>query len=503
MRWLYLPQKAISFAYDQARDAFIVSEMLQGHLKVLGPPVSGVPGLFHGVLYYYVVAPAYYFGHGDPVIVAYFLSFISSFGVFAVYYFAKILTKEKIPGLIAALIFAFSFESTQYANLLTNASIGAWFTPVLYIGLYLWITRSTNSGQAKSSKFGPILTGLGLGLAIQSEIALAYHFTPVLIWIFVYRKNINKKQIFIFVISLIAVLSSMILSEIKFGFTGVHGIIYLLSGGDAIAQSRNLSDYLVTLISQFGKTFAYSIFPLSLVLGGVIGFLVIIISIFLNSHEIKNKILTWETFLISWIFAYGVALPFGGSNMKHILVGVAPAVVIYVGIFIWKYVSSNKFVLGTVLIFILSSNLLMVLKENKNGQTIFPLQGDLVLQKEISVVDYSYQKSNNKPFSISSLTSPLFVNTLWSYLYNWHGIEKYGYLPFWVGRDQIGQLGNNLQFAPSGVSDHYYIMEPTYGIPELYVNYAKGDQDAVSKYIDKASFGQLVIEERQIKDDKK
>src|SRR3990167_8429303 len=82
VRWWFIPGGAISFAYDQARDGFVVQELLQGDLKLLGPSVSGVPGLAHGVLYYYLIAPVYYFGHGDPRIVAYFLSFIGALGVF-------------------------------------------------------------------------------------------------------------------------------------------------------------------------------------------------------------------------------------------------------------------------------------------------------------------------------------------------------------------------------------------------------------------------------------
>ncbi len=138
LRWLYLPQNAISFAYDQARDAFTVQEMLHGHLKILGPPVSGVPGLFHGVLYYYVIAPAYFLGRGNPVVVAYFLSFVSSLVIFAVYFLTKLITKEKIPALVASAVFAFSFEASQYANLMTNASMGVWFIPVfLYWALHV------------------------------------------------------------------------------------------------------------------------------------------------------------------------------------------------------------------------------------------------------------------------------------------------------------------------------------------------------------------------------
>ncbi|HKB88327.1 MAG TPA: hypothetical protein VKC53_01620 [Patescibacteria group bacterium] len=494
LRWWYLPQKAISFAYDQARDAFVVQDLLRGNLKILGPPVSGVPGLFHGVLYYYVIAPAYLFGHGNPVVVAYFLSFVSSLGVFVVFFLTKLLTKNKIPALIASLIFAFSFEATQYANFLINASMAVWFVPVFYVGLYLWIT--------KSNKWAPIIAGLGLGLSIQSEVALSYHIFPLIIWLLVFKDKIVKKDLIIFILSFMIGISSMILAEIKFGLTGTSGILYLLTGQDGIVQTKTLSDYIVTLINQSGKVFAYSLYPKNIVFGGLLGFTMIISSIFLNLNEIKNKILTWETFLTVWIFAYSVALPFGGWNMKHILVGVAPAICIFAGIFIWKYFSNYKFILSIALIIVLFANLSTILKENKNGQTIFPLQPDLILRNETSLVDYTYQRSGNEPFSISSLTSPLFVNTLWSYLYNWYGQSKYGYLPSWIGRDQIGQLGNNLKFAPSNLTHHFFIIEPTNGIPSLYIDYAKGDQDSISKFYDQRTFGELVVQERIIKNEK-
>lgn len=499
LRIWYLPQKAISFAYDQARDAFVVQEMLGGHLKILGPSVSGVPGLFHGVLYYYVITPLYFIGQGNPVIVAYGLSLISSLGIFVTYFLAKLLTKNKIPALIAALMFAVSFEATQYANLLTNASMGVWFIPIFYIGLYMWITHSASSGEAKFYKWTPVITGLGFGLAVQSEIALAYHLIPLIIWLFIFRKNISKKSLILFSLSFFVAILTMIVAEIKFGFTGTSGIFYLLSGQDGISQTKNLIDYFSTLINQSGKTFAFSIFPLSVVFGGLMGFVMVIFSLLLNLNAIKKYKLTWETFLVSYIFAYAFALPFGGWNMKHILVGVAPAVCIYVGIFIWNYFSKYKLMFSVIVVVILFTNVFMILKENKNGQTIFPLQTDLILQKEINAISYTYQESKGEPFSISTLTSPLYVNTLWSYLYNWYGKSEYGYLPSWIGNDQIGQLGNNLVMNSGNAINHYYIIEPTYGIPELYVNYSKGDQDAVSKYIDKITFGEIVVEKRYIK----
>jgi hypothetical protein len=123
----------------------------------------------------------------------------------------------------------------------------------------------------------------------------------------------------------------------------------------------------------------------------------------------------------------------------------------------------------------------------------------MILYTQKQIINYTYQNANGKPFSISTLTSPLFVNTVWSYLYNRYGMSRYGYLPYWVGRDQVGQLGNNLQFAPSNVDKHFFIMEPTYGIPDLWVTYAKGDQDAMSTLVSQKNFGEIVVETRETK----
>lgn len=88
---------------------------------------------------------------------------------------------------------------------------------------------------------------------------------------------------------------------------------------------------------------------------------------------------------------------------------------------------------------------------------------------------------------------------MWSYLYNWYGAKKYGYLPYWIGNDQIGQLGNNLQIAPTNILMHFFIIEPTYSIPDLYIGYAKGDQASMSNFVEEKSFGQVVVQERVMK----
>jgi len=471
LRWLYLPEKAISFAFDQARDAFLVQEIINGDLKILGPSVSGIPGLYHGVFYYYVILIPYLIGHGNPVYVAYFLSFISSLLIFVVFYLTYLLTKKYIPAIVASLVFAFSYESSQYANLLTNASMGVWFVPLIYIGIII------NS---------PVLLGISFGLAVQSEIALLYHLISIL---FLTYGKFNLKKYLISLFSFLVTVSSMLISEIKFGFSGTRGLLYLLTGGDGISNTKTLSDYFITLVNQLGLSFSYSIFPINIVFGGLVGF--VLVYLLFKEKEY------WSKLLLFYIFAFAFALPFGGWNMKHLLVGLSPAIAVMTGVLMNKYLNKYLAILILCLIAILGSNLYMIIKENKNGQTIFPLQQDLVLSKELKVVDYTYQESGGSAFSISTLTSPLFVNTLWSYLYNWHGQSKYGYLPSFVGRDQVGQLGNNL--GNDKPANHFYIEEPTYGIPEIYVQYAHGDEESYSKLLDYRNFDKLRVEKREYK----
>jgi hypothetical protein len=490
VRWWYLPNKNINFGYDQARDAFAIREILGGHLKILGPPTSGTPGLFHGVLYYYVVTPAYFFGNGNPLVVAYWMSLISALVVFPVFYLTYLLTKKNTPAIIAALIFAFSFDAIQFSDFLSNVSLGILFVPFIYIGIFLWVN--------KLSKWAPLITGLAFGMAVQSEIAFYYYLVPILFWLLIFKKKIDRKEVIIFVVSFIMAISTMIVSEVKFGFPGLRGLIYLFSSQDATARNKQLSDFFITFVNQVGNRFADTIYPFNIAFGGLIGLAMVAGSFIKKIGGRRGSILTWQIFLITYIFAHIIALPFGGSITPYIMIGAIPAIAVFVAIFLWKFLKGNSIVLATAVLLLLSLNLVKFVKQS-NSATPDYFTGDYLLSTEIKMVDYTYKESGMKPFSISSLTSPLHINTLWSYLYNWYGQSTYGYLPYWVGPDQVGQPGNNLQSPPKNLKEHFFIMEPTYEIPSLWVDYAKGDQDSMSSLVDQKSFGNFIVQEREMK----
>lgn len=489
LRTLYLPRLAVTFGYDQARDAFVTHQILEGDIKILGPPAS-TPGLYHGVFYYYLLAPAYLLGKGSPIITTYWIALLNAGTVFIVFYLTYLMLGEIKAGLLAAFLFAISFEATQYATWLSNPTIGVWTVPVIYLGLWMWVKNK--------NKWGPIVTALGLGLSIQAEIFLAYHIIPVGIWLWIARKQIVKNHFKNFIGVLTITLSSMIISEFKFGFKSLSGISSLLSGKDVVTAGKNIGDFVVLYLNQLGLTFSNAIFPSNAGYGGILGIVMIVWVVERWKKSKNKKAISWELFLISYLLAHLPIVSLGGVSTPFLTVGLGTAAVILVASVIFLLWDRKKAFVKILLLLIILSNVVTIISKNRKGQVIFAIQKDMRLDYELAVVDDTYIQADGKPFSINTLTSPLWINTTWSYLYNWYGKQKYGYLPQWRGRDQIGQLGNNLPSASKDTILHFYILEPQQGIPSKYLESEPAFEDSRSQLIEEKEFGELKVQKRKI-----
>jgi len=192
LRILFLPTGALTFSYDQGRDAFIARQIIHGDIKIQGPP-SSTQGLFHGVLYYYFLAPFYLIGHGNPVFPAVGLAFVNSLGIFLIYIFSRRLFKNRLISILLAALYAFSFEQSQYAVWLSNPTYASFTVPLFYYSLWSWTQKKP---------WAPIIAGISLGLSVQAEIFLLYHL-PVFGLLLLARQIVtSKNQILQFIIIL-------------------------------------------------------------------------------------------------------------------------------------------------------------------------------------------------------------------------------------------------------------------------------------------------------------
>lgn len=482
LRVKFLPQGALTFGYDQARDAIVSQQITKGDLKILGPPAS-TPGLYHGVFYYYLLAPAYWYGHGSPVAAAYWIAFVNMAAVFIVFYLAYLMTKKLAPSFLAAIFFAVSFEATQYAVWLSNPTIAILTVPLMYLGLWALIKEK--------KRWGAVAAGIGLGLSVQAEVFLLYHMVPLVLWLFVGRKNVKKSQLVILGTSFLAAISTMILAEIKFGFRSIGGVMSLLSTQDSVISAKGFGDIVNLFLNQLGRVFSLSTYPGNVGYGAII----IFAAIFISLYYWKKRTISWEPFLATWLFAHITVVSVGGTSTPFLLVGIAPGIAILLGIAVYKLWNSSYKLLGLILFsLIIYGNISTILKQGPYGQVIFAIQKDMLLSKEKAAIDYTYETSNGD-FSINSVTSPFWINIVWTYLYDWYGLPKHGLVPYWHGRGQEGQLVS-LPLENHDIKDYYLILEPPAGIPANLYNSEISLEDSKSKVLEQKNFGELVVQKR-------
>ena len=490
LRVMFLQSNSLTFGYDQARDALIAKQIISGDLKIQGPP-SSQPGLYHGVLYYYLLAPAYLIGNGSPIVTAYYLAFLNSLTVLIVFYLAKLATGNIKLSLLSSFLFAISFEATQYATWLSNPTIAIWTVPLMYLGLWIWIENKHSLPLRGKSNLGPILAGIGLGLSIQAEIFLVYNIIPLIIWILFRKQNISKKSLIIFGGTLVLVVSSLILCEFKFGFNSLVAAKSLAnSSGGNLAYAKSVGDYLILYLNQIGRIFAFNTYPGNIGYGGVS---VIVLGIYSLINFKKNP---YPAFLAIWIFSHLSVVTVGGTSTPFLMVGIGPAVSLMLGFYVYKLFNKQALIAFLLLLIIVYGNLSYVFSQNKLGSTLFSIQKDMLLSKQIAAIDYTYKLAEGKPFSINSLTSPLWINIVWTYLYKWYGEKTYGYVPLWHGKDQIGQL-DSLERIEDPTETSFLILEPMAGIPARYLEETIGEEDVDTVIVEQKSFGEITIQKRK------
>ena len=118
IRFLYFPDN-VYFAYDQARDSYTALEILKGDIKLIGPPSFLSDKIFPGPLIFYIYAPIYFLFNNNPEAVSAFFRVFNSFGIILTFLAASVIFNKRV-GIIAALLFAFSYEQTQYSLFISH-----------------------------------------------------------------------------------------------------------------------------------------------------------------------------------------------------------------------------------------------------------------------------------------------------------------------------------------------------------------------------------------------
>lgn len=186
---IYRVNDVLGFYYDQGRDALVIWDFLyEGKLFLIGP-TTGIAGIFRGPFYYYLIAPFYFLGGGDPIWPAIFLALLSIASFLPLFYLAS-LSQSKTTGIFALLIACFSFYIVMASRWLSNP------TPMLFLSMCLvWLMYLIVLGRRKA--WVGIAFVLGLSLFHFGSSGELFYFPAVGLFAIWQRKKLPDMKIFL------------------------------------------------------------------------------------------------------------------------------------------------------------------------------------------------------------------------------------------------------------------------------------------------------------------
>lgn len=466
IRFLYFPDN-IYFGFDQARDAYAALDLAHGNIQIVGPTTS-FKGLNHGVLYYYLLAPIYFFSGGDPLVASAVLRILNALGVFLAFYLGKIIFRSINVGLLAALLFAVSFEQSQFALYMGNPALASLTVPLMYLGLAMVIFSKSNWGLP--------LALLGLGFSIQFEFSLLYLIVPFgALGLFFYRSffKVPVKILAISFLVLVFSLSTFIVAEAKYNFRMTRVLLNFSQSPSSktFEDLRSIYGYAVSTIGSFNIWGNLSISPWLL---SVIG--IVFLYLLFKQRKIRGQLV----FLAVWFFSLMVIFLTGGpvdlkenTPLYYTYIGVSVSLSLFVAYLIAQLAKINKFLGGGLMILVIWANLGLIAHFNPQG-TIkeINVQQGMLLKDEKRILDLIYQDAGSNPFATKAVSMPFYINTTWSYLFEWYGKNKYEYLPIW-GEKHAQGFPSSLIVNPAQdqlPAKRYLIIEPVRGIPYYLVD---------------------------------
>ncbi|HEV2339157.1 MAG TPA: glycosyltransferase family 39 protein [Patescibacteria group bacterium] len=472
----------VFFSYDQARDAFEANSILHDdHLKILGPSTD-IPGVFHGVLWYYALAVPYML-YNQPEFAALFFSILLyvSAGVLALLT-QRLFSQTKIT-IVAFLLYILSPLFQMSTHWLSNPILSLLAVPVLLF--FLW------DFLEKPRALSALLSGVLFGIFIQGEFAFALLLICLPLFLFIFKTHITIKQCAAFLIGLLLLLSSFFIAEIKFHFQGIKGAVSFLYNTDHghVTLQLLLENFLKRSTDFFTTTtFAFS----STIVLFLLGIFTCALIRKMKGEDKKPLLFVgiWlGSLLLFQFFSSGI------STSYFLFYAFFPSGVIATAYLLITFLK-NKFIFFLGIIFLFFCQIQLSQTYLTNNFVIFTVQQGATLPEEKAIVNYTYQKAYNKPFSIITMTNPLYINTTWAYLYQHYGMTQYGYLPYFAGRGQTGQLGN-LPEKTFATDIRFLIFEPNEGIPYIYPIKIAYDEDKVSDIIEEKHFGDYIVQMRR------
>lgn len=420
----------IIFPYDQARDVLIIKKMVETRHPTLLGPVSDIPGVHHGAIYYWIITPLYALDHYDPSLVVLFFAICSSFGVFTTFFVMRHFFSQTAAW-IAAMLYTFSFVVVSFSRWISNPVFVIPLMPLFAFTLHETLYKRKHA----------FWLGLLFGLFVQFELVLGY--LMFIVGYALVRGNKKVQTVGKGTLGFIFGASPLILAELKFHFQGIVGLLSSFSHPTGHASTK-LSAILLS-IPRFYSTLAKdTLFGISMPIAGLLG-IILLIWIVHQRKQISNAH-RQSLFVIALIGTSSVLLFFTGKSLVNFFLVGIDFCFIAVGAYALSLLyKQGKHVFTVVLLLLMvGSQLHLYVLQTTQSRAYVQVQQGVLLSQRDEVVASIYAHVGSKPFTISVLGTPYGIRTAWSY-YLWHYSQQHGtQLPKWYGFVADGYVGDEI-----------------------------------------------------------
>ncbi len=493
LRWHFSKEYRFLFFYDQARDAYVSRQIIENKdLKLQGPSASGTnDSVYHGVLYYYLIGPLYTLSHGDPQAPVLALAVLSATGVFPLYWLMLSISKRRNMSLLFAGLYATSSSSIFSGIWLSNPALAMLILGWFYLSLWKCFYEKKASWL--------IMVAISLAAAIQSALWLVYLVAPLVFSFLYLLKNdksaarlLLKPRIIVPSAVLFAVLtSSMVVTEFLMWRRGILSLSAI--EGTSIINS-NPTSLLSDILMLFLNKLLTSIYPTSPILS-----VFVLIYLYIKRHSVKSIGATFFTLIIvSPLFLFAIQPRMLDQYLIFIEVGIYGIVLLAFATFRQGF--QKSIVLAVLLLLYASSQWQASQLYVNHPEHYFPraVHRGVLLNNQLELIEYTYSVANGQPFSISVFGNPLGYYITWAYLYDWYGVQQFGYKPNYVGPSQQGLVGENLlNYSTEPSQIHFAIIEPDISSNPLFLNNFNAEQAEKSEVlVDSVEFGKMQLEQR-------
>ncbi len=465
---VYRISATLGFYFDQGRDALAIWDLIHNHKFFLIGPTTGIAGIFRGPFYYYLIAPAYWLGAGNPVFPSVFLSLLTVIAIFMLYYLA-VKIQDKPTGIFAVIIASFSFYLVIASRWLSNP------TPMLLLSMLL-IFFMFLVADGKKWGWAGIAFISGMSLFHFGSSGELFYFPAIAIFAIWQHKNLPTKKIFaVSILLFILTILPQAIFDIRHDGILRNNIKKFLV--DEQSFKTSFWEVAKLRINFYYDVFTNKIFELRNSREIMLLSVVAIAFIFSLPKLLKNKkakiaLLVFAMPLAGLLFFQGNS----GNIYDYYLTGYY---LIFILLFalglgnIWKYKLGKIFIIYFFYIFLTSNLNVLFSRLNDNGDGT----NTIIFATQKNALDWIYQDASGKEFS-SDVYVPPVIPYAYDYLFKWYGGVVKGKEP-----------------SSSQISPLYTIYEVDPPHPERLDAWLKR-QSNIGKVEKTATFGGITVERR-------